>query len=507
MNCKGDISIFTHFENDNSMKFILKETISEVEDKDIIYLVDLEEVKKLSLHEWEIKYVENQIGAEKDLIEINRYSHRIFIHVSRISKYEFTDFEKIRKIGFAVHTKIQESEITKLSVVCSIDNPFVLTSFLEGLSLSNYQFIKYFSDKAKIKHSLELVEIFSKAITQLQIDELDAVLEGVKCARELVNEPLSYLNAQKLSEEITKMAGKAGFSVEVFEKTKIQSLKMGGLLAVNKGSLDSPTFSILEWKSQNSVNSKPFVFVGKGVVYDTGGLSLKPTKDSMDSMKSDMGGAAAVAGAIYAIAKAKLPIHVIGLIPATDNRPGGNAYAPGDVVKMYNGMTVEVLNTDAEGRMILADALSYASQYEPEFVVDLATLTGAAAVAIGKYGVVTMGNKEAAEKMELLKAAGNIVYERIAEFPFWDEYGELIKSDIADLKNIGGRDGGAITAGKFLEHFTSYPWIHIDIAGPAFLSTTDNYRGKGGTGVGVRLLFEFVKQYLSIENQVKDSAH
>ena len=210
-----------------------------------------------------------------------------------------------------------------------------------------------------------------------------------------------------------------------------------------------------------------------------------------------MGGAASVAGAIYSISKAKLPVHVIGLIPATDNRPGGNAYVPGDVVKMYNGKTVEVLNTDAEGRMLLADALSYAESYKPEFVVDLATLTGAAAVAIGKYGVVAMGNEESKFQMEQLKKSGEKVYERVVEFPFWDEYGEMIKSDIADLKNIGGRDGGAITAGKFLEHFTNYPWIHVDIAGPAYLGATDNYRGKGGTGVGVRLLFDFIKQYRS----------
>jgi leucyl aminopeptidase len=209
-------------------------------------------------------------------------------------------------------------------------------------------------------------------------------------------------------------------------------------------------------------------------------------------MKSDMGGAAAVIGAINAAAKAELPIHVIGLIPATDNRPGEKAYVPGDVVKMYDGSTVEVLNTDAEGRMLLADALAYAKNYKPQVVVDLATLTGAAAVAIGKYGVVAMGtadNKDFAK----LDAAGKECYERVARFPFWDEYDELLKSTIADQKNIGGREAGAITAGKFLEHFTDYPWIHIDIAGPAFLDSADHYRSQGGTGVGVRLIYQFLK--------------
>ncbi|HEY4798264.1 MAG TPA: peptidase M17, partial [Bacteroidia bacterium] len=226
----------------------------------------------------------------------------------------------------------------------------------------------------------------------------------------------------------------------------------------------------------------------------TGGLSLKPTPNSMDYMKCDMAGSAAVGGAMYAIAKAKLPVHVIGLVPATDNRPGGNAYAPGDVIRMYDGQMVEMLNADAEGRMILADALSYAKEYSPELVIDLATLTGAAAAAIGSFGIVAMGTAGENAKNKL-KNSGNSTYERLAEFPFWDEYDELIKSDIADMKNMGGPYGGAITAGKFLARFIDYPWMHFDIAGPAFLQARDSYRGKGGTGIGVRLLFDFFKKY------------
>jgi len=206
-----------------------------------------------------------------------------------------------------------------------------------------------------------------------------------------------------------------------------------------------------------------------------------------------MAGAAVVSTAIYAIARAKLNVHVIALVPATDNRPDGNAYAPGDVIKMFDGSTVEVLNTDAEGRMLLADALSYAKKYKPELVIDVATLTGAAAMAIGKYGVVAMGSKSETE-MSALKQSGNNVYERIAEFPFWSEYEDLLRSDIADLKNIGGREAGAITAGKFLQHFTDYPYIHLDIAGPAFITKKFKYYGTGASGMGVRLLFDFIKQ-------------
>jgi len=203
-----------------------------------------------------------------------------------------------------------------------------------------------------------------------------------------------------------------------------------------------------------------------------------------------------VASALFAIASNKLPVYAIALIPATDNRPDGNAYVAGDIITMMDETTVEVLNTDAEGRLILADALSYAKKYNPLLVIDLATLTGSAEAALGRFGIAGMHHK-ADKYMKKLIRSGNAVNERIAEFPFWDDYGELIKSEIADLKNTGGPHAGAITAGKFLQHFTSYPWIHLDIAGPAFLDKRDGYRVIGGTGVGVRLLFDFAKEIVN----------
>jgi leucyl aminopeptidase len=309
------------------------------------------------------------------------------------------------------------------------------------------------------------------------------------------NSDKSYIKIAKLRDDIVtlKSMGKnAGFNVSVLNKIKIQQLKMGGLLAVNAGSVDEPTFSILEYKPKNAKNKKPVVLVGKGVVYDTGGLSLKPTPNSMDMMKCDMAGGAAVGCAIYAIAKAGINVHVIGLIPATDNRPGFNAFAPVDIIKMMDGSSVEMLNSDAEGRMILADALHYAKRYQPQLVIDIATLTGAAAAAIGTFGIVGMGTASQEQK-EILNTSGLNVHERIADFPFWDEYDELLKSDIADQKNLGGPYAGAITAGKFLNKFTDYPYYHLDIAGPAFLTAKEHYKPKGGTGIGVRLLFEFLK--------------
>ena len=402
------------------------------------------------------------------------------------------EFEQLRAVGNKLCNAINTHQYELIQLEAHGEYDSKLMHIAEGCALSNYQFLKYKSDLSK-SNKLNSIEIISSKLNKKDIFELNTIIDAVFKARNLVNEPQSYLDAVVFSSEMKSMGKKAGMKVEVLNKKQIESLKMGGLLAVNKGSQTPPTFTIMEWKPKKHTNKKPLVLVGKGVVYDTGGLSLKPTPNSMDTMKCDMAGGAAVSAAIYAIAKAELPYHVIALVPATDNRPGENAYTPGDVVKMYDGQTVEVLNTDAEGRMLLADALAYAKKYKPELVLDFATLTGAAAAAIGPYGIVCMGTADEKQKTAL-KQCGDNVHERLVEFPFWDDYAKLIKSDLADMKNIGGPIGGAITAGKFLEKYTDYPWMHFDIAGPAYISTTDSYRGKNATGVAVRLIFEFVKK-------------
>jgi leucyl aminopeptidase len=366
-------------------------------------------------------------------------------------------------------------------------------AFVEGAVLSSYQFLKYKTKEVKPNTLVKLLAN-ENSLTKKELEELEIVTKANLIARDLINEPLSYLTAEQLSKEITKIGKEAGFKVEVFNKKKIESLKMGGLLAVNRGSQRPPTFNVLEYKPAKAKNKKPVVLVGKGVVYDTGGLSLKPTPNSMDMMKCDMGGAAAVIGTLYAISKLKLPIYVVGLIPATDNRPGEDAYVPGDVVTMMNGLNVEVLNTDAEGRMILGDALAYAGKYKPELVFDFATLTGAAKAAISGLATAYMGTAPDEVKKKVETSSKN-THERLVEFPLWEEYAQMIKSDVADIKNIGGAEAGAITAGKFLECFTTYPWLHFDIAGSAYLMAEDNYRGKYATGVGVRLMVDFIKNY------------
>lgn len=459
-------------------------------DQSVVYLIDKKtNINNLKFSKSELEYLKKAIKDDKKAISFNHFYKWSFFVVVDGMEVRYKTKEAIRKAASKLLSQINEAKIIELAIVNLTKLDFAGIVFSEGLTLTNYQFLKYYSDKDKKKNSLTKIMIVGAKDKEIKV--LNNNLTIVFKTRDLVNEPVSYLTAVQLAKEIEKLARDAGFTIEVFNKRKIESLRMGGLLAVNKGSIDPPTFSILTWKPENAVNKKPLVLVGKGVVYDTGGLSLKPTAGSMDQMKCDMAGAAAVAGAIAAVAKNKIPFYVVALIPATDNRPDGNAYTPGDVIKMYNGTFVEVLNTDAEGRMILADALSYAKHYDPFLTIDAATLTGAAHAAIGHYATVIMGNADK-KYFELLQKAGDETYERIVEFPFWEEYAELIKSDVADIKNIGGRVAGAITAGKFLEKFTISPYIHMDIAGPAFMETNDGYLLKGGTGVGVRLLYEFI---------------
>ncbi len=459
---------------------------------DTIFLVkDGKDLTSFGLTEDEIAYVRKQHRDKNKVIPVNRYKNLLIVVYGELSGTLYSRLESCRVRGDEAQQLLNKAKSERAVVYNVHATKEEELAFVEGMVLGSYQFIKYKKEANKNQGSLKEVNVYDAQVTEHDLKEIKNITDAVCAARDMVNEPVSYLTAEKFAEEMKSLAESAKAKVEVFHKEKIESLKMGGLLAVNKGSIEPPTFTMIEWKPKNAKNTKPYIFVGKGVVYDTGGLSLKPTQ-YMDTMKCDMAGGAAVAGAMYAIAKAKLPVYVIGLIPATDNRPDGNAYAPGDVITMHDGSTVEVLNTDAEGRMILADALSFAKKFNPELVIDVATLTGAAAHAIGPMAMVGMKSKSDLD-FENLTRVGYQVHERIVEFPFWDEYKDLLKSEIADLKNIGGPEAGAITAGKFLEHFTDYPYIHLDIAAPAFLDKRGEYRGIGGTGVGVRLFYEFIK--------------
>jgi len=444
------------------------------------------------------QYVEAALADDQKLVHLNHFSHHHYFAVLADKPTAAQVAEQLRRAGNTLHGLLKAEKTAEVFIENHSETANAALLLAEGLALTAYQFEGYKTDeKSRKAPALKEVYLVGNAATATQIHALDGLLQGVILARDLVNAPLNKLNAVQFAERMAQAGDEAGYTTDILDLAKIEALRMGGLLAVNLGSPEPPTFSILEYKPANAKNEKPYVLVGKGVVFDTGGLSLKPTPNSMDMMKCDMAGGAAVAGTLFALAKNQVPLHVIGLVPATDNRPGGLAYAPGDVITMHSGLTVEVKNTDAEGRLLLADALSFAKRYEPELVIDLATLTGAAVRALATEASASMGTAEPAT-MQQLAEAGHAVHERLVEFPLWDEYADHIKSDIADLSNLGKGEAGHISAAKFLERFAEgYPWIHLDIAGPAYLTAPESYRGKGGTGTGVRLLYEFLTKQLA----------
>lgn len=420
----------------------------------------------------------------------NKITNWLIVAVVETVEAEYKNVETLRKLGGKLLDFCDNEYIKHLQLISGLPKKETM-GFVEGMLLASYTFDAYKTDPKKCIHPFDKLSLVHQEIEIKDIEELLIIARAVEKCKDLVNEPYCGLNAEGLASAFVNMSHEAGINVEVWHKDKIESEKMGGLLAVNKGSVDPPTFTIMTYKPNGAINERPLVFVGKGLVYDTGGLNLKPG-DYMNDMKEDMAGAAMMASAIYAVASLGLPVYIVGLFPSTDNRPCGNAYASGDIINMYDGTNVEVVNTDAEGRLILADALAYAKSLSPFLVVDSATLTGAASRAIGPYGIAAIQQK-ADKYMSLLKQCGNNTYERIAEFPFWEEYDELIKSEIADIKNCGPGEAGMITAGKFLAHFTDYPYLHLDIAGVAMFANKKDYINKGASGYGVRLMVDFVK--------------
>jgi len=452
------------------------------------------QLKTLSLSKEEISFVEQQLKLGLKIVCLNKYDYQVYIVMIAAENELYKKAEKTRKLGAELEGLLYKIKAKEITLTNYSELAMAAYYLAEGICLANYQFLKYKSDAKAKQSALSDIGFDKQSITLKDLKQLQATVEAVYITRNLVNEPLSYLTAEQFAKEMMQVGKDGGFKVTVLGKGKIEQMKMGGLLAVNRGSKLPPSFTIMEHKPAKAINKAPIVLVGKGIVYDTGGLSLKPTPNSMDRMKSDMSGAALVTGVMYAAAQLNLPLHIIALVPATDNRPGEDAYVPGDVITMYSGTTVEVLNTDAEGRLLLGDALHYAKKFNPELVLDFATLTGAASAAVGDVGIVAMGNASTAVKQKL-QISGFTQYERLVEFPLWDEYAKMIESDVADLKNVGGPSGGAMTAGKFLEHFTNYPWMHFDIAGVSFTQGKKDYRTSGGTAYGLRMTLDFLLNY------------
>jgi leucyl aminopeptidase len=448
----------------------------------------------LSLSKAEKDFAEEKLKSKADHVFINSYNRCVYVIPLKENSSHHKVREELRRSAYKIRKLVKANNHKELVITSENAYDGALGDFAEGLILSVYSFSKYKTkkdDEAKSEYPGTL--LLHGSTDEKNINWLSHLTQAVWFTRDLINEPVNHLNAATLSAEVKKTGDLAGFSVEILNKGKIEALKMGGLLAVNKGSVDPPAFCILEWKPSGHLNKQPIVLVGKGIVYDTGGLNIK-TGESMAGMKGDMAGAAIVNGVMYTAAKTGIPLHIIGLLPMTDNRPGGNAYTQGDIITMFNKLTVEIGNTDAEGRLILADAISYSSKYKPELIIDIATLTGSAAMTFGDQAVAVMTNADR-KYIDILAEAGNDTYERIAELPFWEEYGELLKSDVADLRNVGsGREAGAITAGKFLERFAEYPLIHLDIAGTDLLKKDDYYKLKSSPATGLRLLAEFLRK-------------
>lgn len=320
------------------------------------------------------------------------------------------------------------------------------------------------------------------------------VAEAENLARELASMPGNIATPSHLTEVARTIAEEAGMDLTVFGRAEMEAEGFGGMLGVAAGSDEEPQFIVLEYNGGED-DARPVVLVGKGVTFDSGGISIKPSQ-KMEEMKYDMSGAAAVLGAMQAMARLRPRINVVALVPATENLPSGRAIKPGDVLTMYSGKTVEVINTDAEGRLILGDALAYAQRYDPVAMIDAATLTGAAVIALGHEAVALMGND--GKLMDEVRAVGERTGERCWPLPLWDDYRKQIKSDIADIKNSGGRPAGSITAGWFLKEFVGdVPWVHLDIAGTAWKDEASPYLRKGATGVPTRLFIEWIRERAS----------
>ncbi len=397
--------------------------------------------------------------------------------------------ERLRQTGGKSASYLKDNGMRKVALSCKIISSFKLNPslFAEGALLALYSYSRY--KKEKNGSTLDNIIVLSKPAKLLksELAMAETTASAVCFAKDLINTPSNDMTPSHLASAALSLKGRK-LSVRVIERKDARKLGMGAYLAVAKGSHEPPKFVVLEYKGGKGA---PLALIGKSITFDSGGISLKAA-EGMEKMKYDMAGGAAVLGVIKAASEAALPVNLIGLLPATENLPGGSATKPGDVVKSAAGMSVEIVNTDAEGRLVLADAISYAKRFKPRAVVDIATLTGACSIAFGGEAIAMMGNDRGL--IDALKSCGDAVYERVWEMPLFEEYKEYLKSDIADIKNTGGRNGSLVTSAYFLKEFAGeVPWVHLDIAGTAWVEKEKPYIPKGASGVGVRLLLELAR--------------
>jgi leucyl aminopeptidase len=419
-----------------------------------------------------------------------------------LGKQDDFDLEGVRRAAAAGSKRARQLKAKNVATIIhgagigGLDLMAAAQATIEGSSLALY---RYDAPKQKTgDHQIErltLVEYDESKIEAIEsaAKTAQAISDGVALARDLVNMPPNVATPTKMAETATAIAQAHGLKAIIGDRAWAAQHKMGAFLAVAQGAGEPPQFIIMEHNGSRD-DLDTIVLVGKGITFDTGGISIKPTAN-MGNMKSDMGGAAAVLGAIKAVAALDLPLRVIAITPCTENMPDANAYRPADVITASNGKTIEIISTDAEGRLVLADGLVFAGRYQPKAVVDLATLTGSCIVALGMGMAAGLFSNDEDVRRRLETAASQ-THERVWSFPLWDDYRQALDSDVADMKNSGGRMGGVATSAIFLKEFTDYPWAHLDIAGMALSDKENNYITKGGTGYGVRLLVAFLQSYV-----------
>jgi leucyl aminopeptidase len=416
-----------------------------------------------------------------------------------LGKKEKFNNEIARIVSAKAAVKVREMEISEFSILpySNLDEGLI-EAISEGIALSLYSFNRYKTNDAGDESKVKLVTILinaDKNKIQPIIDRTVLLVDAVNLARDLSNLPPNDCSPSQLASIAVSVGTEYGLKTRIVERYEMESLGLNGIVSVGKGSQNPPKLIILEYHGSTD-DRRPYLLVGKGVTFDTGGISLK-NHDKMDEMKFDKSGGCNVVAIMKAVASLKFPINVVGIIPSVENMPSSTSYRPGDIIKMYNGKTVEVLNTDAEGRLILADAIAFGiASYNPKAVIDLATLTGACIIALGTNVAAVIGTNK--KFIDELHQVSDRTGEKIWELPLYEEFNEQIKSSIADIKNIGGRPGGAITAAAFLSNFTSgIPWIHIDIAGTAWTQEGTferSYNPKGATGFGIRTLVKLLME-------------
>jgi leucyl aminopeptidase len=452
------------------------------------------------------EHLENMRKFGKNMIlYVNDGDNLLKIMLLGIGDNKKLNEDKFRQLGGIISLKAKELNFHDVIISNFYSSSTNVESMIEGLVLSLYEFNKFKEDKAD-KSLPTFYENYSVTIiatddphikNEIEIGKIVNICEAVFYTRDLANSPPNVIDPNALANSAKTLEKMKNIRVDILNQDQMKDLGMNGIISVGKGSENEPKLIIVEYNNSIASKDKPIVLVGKAVTFDTGGISIKPS-DRMDEMKFDKSGGCTVLGIMKALGSLDLSINVVALIPAVENMPSGSSYRPGDIIRMYNGKTVEVLNTDAEGRLILADALAYGvAKYSPKYILDFATLTGACIIALGTNIAGIIGNDD--KLINKLVSLSSNTGEKIWQLPLSEEFSDLIKSNVATIKNIGGRTGGTITAAAFLSHFVSdVPWAHFDIAGTAWTqdgTAEKSYNPKGSTGFGIRTIIKFLEEH------------